>query len=240
MSVKAHYDTHLANFYAWMSGDINKKSSSFQQFLQEQNIYPQSTKVAIDLGAGHGIQSFALKNMSFRVTAIDFSQTLLEELKAHPNGDSIETIEEDITKVGKYGSIKPELICCCGDTLTHLENRKVVAQLLEDCADILVKNGKIILSFRDYTHAKVDEQIIIPVKSERDQILTCILNYKNDKVKVTDLLHQYDGQSWTQKTSSYYKTILNPTTICEVLSNEGFEIVYNKQKNGMCTIVGCK
>ncbi|MCK5371084.1 MAG: hypothetical protein KAQ62_21135, partial [Cyclobacteriaceae bacterium] len=48
--VKEHYDKHLANFYSWMVGDFDQKRSDFQDFLENNNIYPTKSKVAIDLG----------------------------------------------------------------------------------------------------------------------------------------------------------------------------------------------
>jgi len=59
MTVKEHYYKHLANFYSWMVGDFDKKRADFQDFLENNRVYPGKTKVALDLGAGHGIQSIA-------------------------------------------------------------------------------------------------------------------------------------------------------------------------------------
>ena len=55
--VKAHYDNHLAKFYRWMSGDFDEKSRAFQDFLMVHHVYPNNTGIAVDLGAGHSIQS---------------------------------------------------------------------------------------------------------------------------------------------------------------------------------------
>ena len=55
MTVEEHYEKHLANFYAWMIGDFEEKRLDFQSFLEENKIRTASTKVALDLGEGHGI-----------------------------------------------------------------------------------------------------------------------------------------------------------------------------------------
>ena len=78
MSVKEHYDRHLGKFYSWMAGDFEAEQSLFQKFLYENKIVPASSKKAIDLGAGHGIQSVSLAMMGFEVTAVDFSEQLWE------------------------------------------------------------------------------------------------------------------------------------------------------------------
>ena len=81
MTVKEHYDNHLGNFYSWMCGNFDEKQRKYQQFFTKNNIVPLSSKIAIDLGAGHGIQSSALAKLGFKVHAVDFNEQLLGELK---------------------------------------------------------------------------------------------------------------------------------------------------------------
>lgn len=55
MTVQEHYDQHLGNFYAWMVGDFEQKQQEQESYFREKNLQPFSTKTAIDLGAGNGI-----------------------------------------------------------------------------------------------------------------------------------------------------------------------------------------
>jgi 2-polyprenyl-3-methyl-5-hydroxy-6-metoxy-1,4-benzoquinol methylase len=240
MTVKEHYDKHLANFYSWMVGDFNQKRADFQSFLENNRIYPSETKVAIDLGAGSGIQSIALKNMGFDVTAIDFNEKLLEELKSYPDGQSIKTVKTDIRNIKEYSRLKPELIVCCGDTITHLESKVDIEKLIEDSINILIENGKLILSYRDYSTELNDQQRFIPVKSDKDRILTCILEYEREKVKVTDLLYEKTENGWNQKVSSYRKVRIRPKEILEMIENNRMKMTFNKSINGMQTTIAEK
>lgn len=240
MTVKEHYDKHLANFYSWMVGDFDQLRANFQDFLEDNKVYPSETKVAIDLGAGHGIQSIALKKLGFDVTAIDFNDQLLDELKSYPDGQSIKTVETDIRNIKEYSGLKPELIVCCGDTITHLENKADIEKLIEDCANILSKNGKLIFSYRDYSTELNDQQRFIPVKSDKDRILTCILDYEPEKVKVTDLLHEKTKNGWNQKVSSYRKVRITPKEIVEMIENHGMKMTFNESINRMQTTIAEK
>ena len=240
MTVKEHYDKHLANFYSWMVGDFDQKRADFQDFLENNRVYPSETNVAIDLGAGHGIQSIALKKIGFDVTAIDFNDQLLDELKSNPDGVSIKTVNTDIRNIKEYSGLKPELIVCCGDTITHLENKADIEKLIEDCANILSEHGKLILSYRNYSTELNDQQRFIPVKSDQDRILTCILNYEPEKVKVTDLLYEKTENGWIQKVSSYRKVRITPKEIAEMLENNGMKITFNESNNRMQTIIAEK
>ena len=216
------------------------KETDFQDFLENNRVYPSETNVAIDLGAGHGIQSIALKKIGFDVTAIDFNDQLLDELKSNPDGVSIKTVNTDIRNIKEYSGLKPELIVCCGDTITHLENKADIEKLIEDCANILSEHGKLILSYRNYSTELNDQQRFIPVKSDQDRILTCILNYEPEKVKVTDLLYEKTENGWIQKVSSYRKVRITPKEIAEMLENNGMKITFNESNNRMQTIIAEK
>jgi 2-polyprenyl-3-methyl-5-hydroxy-6-metoxy-1,4-benzoquinol methylase len=240
MQTKEHYEKHLANFYSWMVGELEPKSVEFQELLSSNGIKPITTKTAIDLGAGNGIQSIALKNSGFEVTAVDFNEQLLNELKSNPNGNNIKIELADITNVAEFEVLKPELIICCGDTITHLDSKKQIEKLISDASKILEINGHLILTFRDYTNELTDEQRFIPVKSTKNRILTCFLEYTPEKVKVTDLLHEKVNEKWTQKASTYEKIRIKPTEIVQMIEQNEMKIKLNKSISRMQTIIAEK
>lgn len=241
MSAKEHYATHLANFYAWMVGDFESKQREFQHFLTTNSITPSSTKKAIDLGAGHGIQSIALATLGFDVTAVDFNQQLLDELKANATTLPVHILQEDITRVKHVaGNVTPELIVCCGDTLVHLDTKTEIENLLTDCAHLLQFGGKLLLSFRDYSTELTGDARFIPVKADDTRILTCVLEYTKDTVRVTDLLQEKTATGWVQKVSSYNKVRISPSEIIRILQSLGMTIQLNQVINRMTTILATK
>lgn len=240
MQAKEHYENHLADFYSWMIGDLELKSTEFKKLLRSNGIEPKSTKTAIDLGAGNGIQSIALKDLGFEVTAVDFNEQLLTELKENPNGAGIKIELTDITNVAEFGYLKPELIACCGDTITHLDGKAQIEKLISDAIKILENKGCLILTFRDYTNELSEQHRFIPVKSTTDRILTCILEYEPEKVKVSDLLHEKINGKWTQKVSTYEKVRIEPSRIVEILEKNGMKIKLNEPINHMQTIIAEK
>src|SRR5690606_22977507 len=99
MTVKEHYDNHLGNFYSWFTGDFDQNVEKFYGFCRENNIKPENSSVAIDLGAGHGIQTIALAKSGFRVLAVDFNDQLLTELKSRVADFSIDVVSDDIRSI---------------------------------------------------------------------------------------------------------------------------------------------
>jgi len=239
-TVKQHYDTHLADFYSWMAGDFALKQKEFQQFLKKHDIVPGSAKVAVDLGAGHGIQSVALAKMEFKVKAIDFNQQLLDELKVNGKDLGIEVINDDIRSIIKYLDQKPGVVVCWGDTLTHLDDLADVEHLLVNCCDALDINGKFILSFRDYTQELTADRRFIPVKSDENRILTCILEYSVDHVRVTDLLYAKGENGWEQKVSSYHKVRIPVSFVRNCLEKNGMVITFEGEINRLIAMIAIK
>lgn len=240
MTVKEHYDNHLGNFYSWYAGDFNTNKDSFRKFSIDNDLQPYASKIAIDLGAGNGIQTLALAEQGFLVKAIDFNDRLISELKSRIGNLPVEVYNDDIRFVRKYSIPQPELIICCGDTLTHLGSVTEIRELIKDIFDILVKNGKVVLTFRDYSYELADTNRFIPVKSDSQRILTCFVEYFPNKIRVTDLLHEYENNRWVQKVSSYYKTRIGMDEALSILRNLGFSIIFNDVTKGLITLIAQK
>jgi SAM-dependent methyltransferase len=240
MNTKEHYENHLANYYSWMFGDFDAKINESQGFFQSHNIKPVSTKVSIDLGAGCGFQSIPLAKIGFNVKAIDFSKKLLDELKSKSNGLSIEVIENDILNFNVYSNYNPELIVCMGDTVPHLDSLESVRELIKNSHEILLKNGKLVLTFRDLTFELKGEDRFIPVNSDDGRIFTCFLEYHPTYVKVFDIVYEKKKGKWIQKISSYKKLIISQAVIKEYCEDAGFKIEFMGIENGLVTVIGIK
>ncbi len=240
MNTKEHYENHLADYYSWMFGDFNAKINESKRFFRSHNIKPVSTKVSIDLGAGCGFQSIPLAKIGFKVKAIDFSKKLLTELKNKSNGLDIEVIENDILNFNVYSGCNPELIVCMGDTITHMGSQESVRELIKNSHKILLKNGKLVLTFRDLTFEPKDEDRFIPVRSDNGRIFTCFLEYRPDYVKVFDIVYENKRGKWTQKISSYNKLIIPQIVIKECFEDTGFKIEFMGIENGLVTVIGIK
>ena len=237
MKVKEHYDNHLADFYSWMIGDFEKGKNFFKDFCIKNKIEPIKTENAIDLGAGNGIQSIALGELGFKVMSVDFNEKLLSELKLKIGALPIRLIEDDIRNIKTFTDSSVDLLICCGDTISHLGTFEQLDNLIQDCYDLLNTSGNLILSFRDYSIALSDTQRFIPVKSDDNRILTCVIDYKDDKITVTDLLHEKNNGIWSQKISSYDKLRIRTDSIINMAKTIGFSVGLNENINRMTYLI---
>jgi len=137
-------------------------------------------------------------------------------------------------------NLRLSLSFCMGDTITHLNSKEEIQKLIVDCHYILKNDGKLVLSFRDYSNELTDTSRFIPVKNDENRILTCFVEYLKDKVRITDLLHQKTEDGWMQKASSYFKIRISPIDIIEMLDAAGMKISFNENIDRLRIVVANK
>jgi SAM-dependent methyltransferase len=238
--VKTHYDRFLARHYLWMAGGFERNAAANRQFFSTHQIRPRTGGIAIDLGAGCGFQSIPLKEAGFRVTAVDFCQPMLDELRLLAPVTGIVTITGDVMDFPVWAGRTPELITCMGDTLTHLPDRAAVTDLLRQCHAELVPGGKLIVSLRDYS-AELDGTVaIIPVRRDDHRIFLCRLEYLQDQVRVTDIVYSNGSGRWERFAGEYAKLRLAPALIRGMIERAGFRIEFAGLENRMVVFIGVK
>jgi SAM-dependent methyltransferase len=238
--VKIHYDRFLARHYLWMAGGFERNAAANRQFFSSHQIRPGPGGIAIDLGAGCGFQSIPLEEAGFRVTAVDFCEPLLDELRLLAPATGIVTITGDIMDFPLWAGRRPELITCMGDTLTHMPDRDAVMSLLRQCYGELVPGGRLIVSLRDYSAGPEGSVAVVPVSRDRERIFLCRLEYLRDHVRVTDIVFSHQSGKWERFTGDYTKLRLTPDLIRVMIERAGFRIEFAGLENRMVVFIGVK
>jgi SAM-dependent methyltransferase len=238
-SAKEHYDQHLGRVYAWMLGDFDDAVESAYADLLESGFRLGDHGVAIDLGAGNGVYAVALAELGYSVVAIDSCAALLRELSAAAGDRDIRSALGDLTSFPQFVTAPAEAVVCMGDTLTHLESRSAVEQLLRDVRTALVPGGVFVATFRDYVSAElVGADRFIPVRSDSDRILTCFLDYREDSVLVHDIVQERSDAGWSTTVGVYPKLRLDPGWVLAAATRAGLEATISGGPRGMARLVG--
>jgi SAM-dependent methyltransferase len=240
-TTSVHYDSHLGRIYSWMIGDIEAALVRSAAELDAIGLPVARPGTAIDLGAGIGLHALPLAQRGFSVTAIDSCQQLLDELRARSGALPISTVTADIVEFPEHVRCPADVILCMGDTLTHLPDVASAELLLSNVAGSLAAGGMFACTFRDYVSSALQaERRFIPVRSDDKRILTCFLEYFDDRVVVHDVLHQWVDGRWRQTVSSYPKLRLAPNWVATQLTMHGLEVRQSAGPSGMACVVATR
>ncbi len=239
-SSKEHYENVLSPVYSWMLGGfpaaVDRNSALFDRLA----ISPRRSRLAVDLGAGCGFQSIPLAQRGYDVTAIDLDGQLLDEMRSHSQGLSIEAVQDDLLGFRRHLRAQAELIVCMTDTLLHLESHKHVSRLFSDVCAALEPGGQFVTTFRDLSTALEGLERFIPVRSDSTTIFTCFLEYEPQTVKVHDLVYTKAGDEWRFAGSYYRKLRLSADWVTDEIERAGFADLEYDVENGLVTLVATK
>lgn len=239
-TVKEHYSNVLSDVYSWMFGGFESGIQRNLEFINNNQLIPKGSGVAVDLGAGCGFQSIPLAKAGYLVTAIDMDSKLLNELKSNSKNLKITTIQDDLINFDKFIKSGVELMVCMTDTILHLESKENVSSLFAKVFNALEPGGKFIITFRDLTCELTDIDRFLPVKSDENVIFTCFLEYESETVKVHDIIYKRKGETWNLFKSFYRKLRLSEKWVREQFSQCGFNKIDSTVENGLITLCGCK
>jgi SAM-dependent methyltransferase len=224
-SVKTHYDQMLGSVYSWIVGDFDVACRDNTSLFASLDLRSDRGADAVDLGCGPGCQTIPLAEAGFNVTAIDFCDELLCELKQHAGTLPVRIVQDDILNFSRHIPDAPDLIVCMGDTLVHLPAMEAVSSLIADVVSALRPGGTFIASLRDYSGPPltgVDR--FIPIRSSSDRIFSCFLEFQGDKIQVHDLLQTRQNGEWQLRVSQYQKLRLDYRFVAQMLGEHGMTV----------------
>jgi SAM-dependent methyltransferase len=230
-TVDEHYERLLAKHYTWMFNTSFAEKVEEQKSILSQALKPvigtTTPSLAVDLGSGPGFQTIALAQLGFApVVAVDTSAELLDELRSHAGGLSIQIRQADLRDLPVIVAAgEAAAVVCMGDTLTHLPSKPDVRGLFAAVSRSLVSGGVFVITYRDLTAELKGAERFIPVRADENTIMTCFLEYEDPEyVTVHDLVHTRENKSWVLSKSSYRKLRLGVGWLIQELLASGFVI----------------
>lgn len=226
---REHYDTLLADLYAWMIGDSNERDRAQFEWIRVVVGAPAAPgSRALDLGAGVGAEAVALARLGYDVVAVDASAKLCREVRrrAGKSGYSVDVVEADIVSfLEREDEPTASVALCVGDTLSHLESRAAVRGMLHAVRARLAPGGRLVVTYRDLSAERRDLDRFFLVRADDSRIFTCFVEYFDDHVIVHDVVHTRSNDGWTMKTSAYPKLRLGSRELHDLLLDAGFVVI---------------
>lgn len=221
----AHYDEHLRETYVWMCGDMDAALRSGREELTAWGLPARRGEQVLDLGCGFGRHAIPLLEAGARVHAVDASHRMLELLRANlPPHASVRTRCGDIVAHVAQTLLRPDAILCLGDTLTHLPAAGAVQKLLHACARRLAPQGRLALSFRDYSCWAPGETRRFEVRADAQRRVECIVTAAPEHVEVEDAVRERVCVGWLTRSHRYRKLRLAPPQVDAWLREAGLQV----------------
>lgn len=240
--IQHHYDTLLAEAYTWMFGGFEARAQINAALFERLNLQPNGSGLAIDIGCGSGFQTIPLLQRGFAVDAVDVSTVLTNELRRNAaDMPKLHVLVMDGLDYLRNASTAPlaDVLVCMGDTLVHFPSRDYVRGFLSAARARLAASGTLILTVRDYTRTLHGGDCVIPIRLTNTRILTCVLDYANDVIHVTDMLYERnESGAWAARKNTYTKLRLLPADIAADITAAGFTLTEQSSVNGLVTFVG--
>ena len=228
---KTHYDQFLAPVYPWISGDFQALVEEERAYLEKviKNIKPGMK--ALDLGAGHGVHSFALAKLGFHVEAVDNCAPIMESIKANKGTYNIRLTVKDMRT---HRPLVPcDVITCMGDTLAHLGSWEEVSTFAAHLHTILKPSGFVVVSFRDFSADLKGSSRGVLVRSDDKRIFDCVMVFSAGFIDVVDCIHEKTSSGWTLRTSGYRKLRLTTEEVVKTFKARGLTVASQESSNGI-------
>ncbi|MEF2145478.1 MAG: class I SAM-dependent methyltransferase [Desulfovibrionaceae bacterium] len=240
MNVQEHYQRLLAEEYDFVFGGFTENSANAAALLGRLNLQPSLSGRALDLGCGPGYYAAPLAQAGYSVQALDWEPTLLASLADRCAGMDVVSVRADMREFVAHCKGPVELVLCMGDSLAHLTSSAEVSALLRQAAEVLEPGGRLLLSFRDQSRALIGADRFLTLRSDAQRIFSCFIEFAEESLEVTDILHVRQGQEWAVRKSAYRKTRLTGGQVEAMCRAAGLEVELRVNEAGLITLLACK
>lgn len=155
--------TEIAKYYDYIFPTENAKLSLIRELVGD------TPKDILDVACGSGGYSKKLKELGYKVTAIDLDEAMISQLKATDGEIDARVLNMlDIDKLNK----KFDLIFCIGNSMVHLNDNEEILRFLENCKKSLKVGGYLLLQIVNYDRILVKNIKSLPVIENKEIGLT--------------------------------------------------------------------
>jgi hypothetical protein len=89
-----------------------------------------------------------------------------------------------------------------------------------------------VLEYREQPATTSPNDSVFTVRSDRDRIMQCVLHFEPDRVWVTDVVHEWNGQGWQTIKSTYPKLRLSTDDLVSRAASAGLAAKVNAMRAG--------
>jgi glycine/sarcosine N-methyltransferase len=182
----------VEEFYDRLAPDYDTMTTFEKRFIQEEPFFRLLVRrhqiaSAVDAGCGSGFHSILLARLGVRVTAVDISSRMLEELARHTAGLGLDirTMQAELKDLPGRGSGSFDAVFCMGNTLAHFLSKDDLRATLTAFSRVLAPEGILFLQVLNYDRILRTRPEIQSVKETKRGTFTRSYKYTGETIQFT-------------------------------------------------------
>jgi len=220
------------NIFAAIYDPMSRKSEDAGLRALRRGLLAEAGGSVLEIGAGTGgttgyvLQRLPADRTDYLFTDVSplFLERAAEEFSAWPFlRRGLLDIERDPLAQGFAGG-SADIVIAANVLHATADLRTTLANTVK----LLAPGGALLLQFREQPKELSPQDSVIKMRAERDRIMQCVLHFEPDRVWVTDVVHEWNGQAWLTTKSTYPKLRISTEAVLEIASTAGLNIRFNE------------
>jgi len=182
----------IEDFYDRLAPDYDAMTTFEKRFVQEEPFFRllvqrYGIRSALDAGCGTGFHSILLARLGVRVTAVDISARMLEELSRHTAGLGLDirTVQAEFGDLVSRVAGPVDAVFSMGNTLAHPGTKQELRAALEAFSGLLAPGGILFVQLLNYDRILQTRPDIQSVKETAQGTFTRSYEYAGDTIRFT-------------------------------------------------------
>ena len=222
----------VEEFYDRLAPEYDVMTAMEKRFVREEPFFRllvQRYRIgsALDAGCGTGFHSIVLASLGVRVTAVDISGRMLEELARHTAqlGLDIRTVQSQFAGLPARLGERFDAVFCMGNTLAHLLTKQELGATLESFARLLVPGGILFAQVLNYDRILLDRPHTQSVRETPRGTFIRSYEYLDDTIRFTIRTEPPPGSGGQEQTQSVELRPVRSSELSAMLVRAGFDEV---------------
>jgi glycine/sarcosine N-methyltransferase len=216
-------------FYNALAADYDIMTEFDRRFRSESLHFAEivnhfKLKSALDAGCGSGLHSFVLARMGIRVTAVDVSKKMLDQMKRNSErlGIDVRLVRSSLTEL--KGKIKDsyDSVFCLGNTLAHLLTKSEMLAALKAFRSALNSGGILIIQLLNYDRILKSRTRIQNVKIAGKKSFIRFYDFEEKNIRFNLLKMEREGQNISHSLISVRLYPWRRNELSKLLRHAGF------------------
>ncbi|HMK39799.1 MAG TPA: methyltransferase domain-containing protein [Bacteroidota bacterium] len=222
----------VEEFYDRLAPDYDAMTTFEKRFIQEEPFFRLLVRryriaSAVDAGCGTGFHTILLARLGVRVTAVDISARMLDELARHTAGLGLDIRTARAPLIGLSTAVggSSDALFCMGNTLAHLLTQEELRTVLEEFARALAPEGILFIQLLNYDRILGTRPAIQSIKETEQGTFIRSYEYTGETIQFT-IRKNSSGQGGKEQIHSVTLRPVLSAELTSLLEATGFSEVH--------------